>query len=57
MNTLLASWPAASTPAMKTPPAFVSIVAGSCVGIPVVGSTVAPSRSSSSVLGVKPVSR
>ena len=57
MNTLFASNPLASTPAMNTPDTFVCMLSGSCLGIPVSAFTTTPSDASNSVLGVNPVMR
>src|SRR6185312_624873 len=51
MKVLLASLPDAITPAMNTPGTAVSIVAGSCAGIPVTGSIGTSSCTRSCALG------
>jgi hypothetical protein len=57
MKMRLAWNPDAITPAMYTPGTLVSIVAGSCAGMPSTGSMGTPSCSSRRVLGRKPVVR
>src|SRR5947209_4502911 len=55
MNTLLASNPATTTPAMKMPGIDVSSVSRSCAGIPVVPSIGTPMSRSRSMFGANPL--